>query len=67
MSFKYKTIQTFFDADKVACAFLDDVEVMFPGYSAKFSKKSWDIGDKIVIAIADVQEIIHESPIKQLR
>lgn len=66
--FKYPTIPMFFDADKVACTFVDELIVHYPDLEDKFINKSWDIEhltnselSKDVIAVVDAEKIIEEN------
>jgi hypothetical protein len=58
MEFKYKTIRLFFDADGVPCAFVAEVMELFPGIenTPDFYKRTWNIGEDLVIAVADIRK-----------
>lgn len=64
IDFKYKTIPMFFDADNIACTFVNEVSKLYPHLSGEFMSKAWDISKKdnsityYVLAIADAQDII---------
>lgn len=63
-SFNYPLLTLFFDIDKIACTFLDEVYRLYPEFKNEFNKKSWtlerEVDKKIfhVIAVADVVQII---------
>lgn len=65
--FKYPLYRMFFDADQVACTFVEDLVKEFPELQEQFMEKSWEITrlkpieeEFIVMALADAIEIIDE-------
>lgn len=58
--FKYPTIKTFFDADKVACVFTKEAIKMFTGIQClpNFFKKTWEINEVNVMAVRDLEVFI---------
>lgn len=63
--FKYPIYRIFFDADRIACTFLDDMIKAFPDLGEKFIKMSWTITrvepvkkEYEVLAVQDAIDII---------
>jgi hypothetical protein len=65
---KYKNLQMFFDCDAIACCYVNEVLDLFPNideftlreYGGEYIERdfnsfTWDIGEKDVIAVADLQ------------
>lgn len=73
MKFKYQTLLTFFDADAIACVFVNEVLELFPKIDEftisypigdgkfmgrDFHSFTWDIGETMVMASSDLEYFI---------